>query len=109
MTEDFIKAISLASKKVAEELTVDLQDRAVEIGWPRAIADNIFVDFNLDTTTFFVSYHPEFESQVFDLEYGDGEMSPLPIMRVYENSVNREAAPRLDVLLQEELIRVGVL
>ena len=109
MVEELRYALSVASKRVAEEFTVDLQDRAVENGWPRAVAEQIFVDFDLDASMFFVSYNQDYEGLIFDLEYGDGDNPAVPVMRVYENDINRLASPRLDLLLQEELLRTGVL
>lgn len=109
MTDDVITALDLAGNQVAEELTVDLRNRVVEIGWPTDLADGVSIVFDVDTSSFSIQIDPEYEEKVYDIEYGDGNLSPLPVLRTFENGMNREASPRLDVLFQEHLIRIGVL
>ena len=102
-------ALSSAGSKVAAELTVDLQDKIVETGWPRELSDAVSVGFDVDTAVFFIEVDPDKEGAIYDAEYGNGDLSPAPVLRLFETSMNRDASRRMDVLLQEELVTRGIL
>jgi hypothetical protein len=103
------RAVRIAGDKVSQELTQDLRKHVVKHGWSPELAEFLEVTFDNDGGYFSINILDSRESDVHDAEYGNGDDAPRPALRIFENRMNQTASPRLDELLQEELIREKVL
>jgi len=64
-----------------KELTPRLQQDAMDSGWPNYLAESLQVVVNGSNIT--VSYPELYAQEIEDLEYGNQQLSPNPVLRTF--------------------------
>ena len=82
-TGDFDAVVSDAAYYLNKELDPELKAAAKTAGWPKEIVDALSVQF--DGEDIFVAYPPQLESQIDNLTYGTGPISPNPVILPFRN------------------------
>jgi len=76
-----------SAKNAANLMTSDIQQSALENGWPEDVAYSTKVTFQ--NNKYKVNVSKKFNSQALDFEYGTTKSRPTAVLRKYSNNTSK--------------------
>ena len=96
-----------ALRKAAERLTPELRNKAIMVGWPPYIVEELTVEVNESDGEFYVDYPENLAQQIEDLEYGTQKRPGNPVIRPFMYLHNENTADIYESAFEDIAMTLG--